>query len=304
MFAFYSDRFVLPLPEGHRFPMEKYRMLREAVARSLSDVRLREPLAADDVTLSLAHEPAYIDRLVRGDLSRKEMMQIGFPWSPEMVERSRRSAGATVMACRHALLEGASVNLAGGTHHAHADRGEGFCCFNDAVVASRLMMSEGLVDRIAIIDLDVHQGNGTASMTRGDERIFTLSIHGASNFPFIKEISDLDVEIPDGTGDAPYLQALDAALLGLESRFAPQLVIYLAGADPYADDRLGRLSLSKGGLAERDARVMAYARRHRLPVAVAMAGGYAREIRDSVEIHLETVRQALDHWQFMGHPVG
>ncbi len=274
-------------------------MLREMVASRLPAVRLDEPPAADDITLSLAHDCDYIDRFSRGDLSRKELMQIGFPWSPEMVERSRRSTGATIMACRHALAEGASVNLAGGTHHAHAHRGEGFCCFNDAVVASRLMISEGRVDRIAIIDLDVHQGNGTASMTRGDASIFTLSIHGASNFPFVKEVSDLDVELPDGSGDESYLACLDGALAQLEQRFAPQLLIYLAGADPYGDDRLGRLSLSKSGLAARDARVMAYARRHTLPVAVAMAGGYARQIQDSVDIHFESVRQTFVHWQFM-----
>ena len=202
MDAFYSDRFVLPLPAGHRFPMEKYRLLRERIGQALPEIRLLEPEPLSDGTLALAHSPDYIRRLVRGDLSRKEMMAIGFPWSPEMVERSRRSAGATVMACRAAFRDGVGINLAGGTHHAYRDRGEGFCCFNDAVVAARLMQREGLAAKCLIIDLDVHQGNGTAAMTRDDSNIFAFSMHGAENYPFVKEQSDLDIELPDGTGDA------------------------------------------------------------------------------------------------------
>jgi acetoin utilization deacetylase AcuC-like enzyme len=295
MHAFYSDRFVLPLPAGHRFPMEKYRLLRERVAAALPDVVLSEPVPATDEMLAKAHAPDYIDRLVRGDLSRKEMQRIGFPWSPEMVERSRRSTGATIMACRAALRDRAAVNLAGGTHHAYADRGEGFCCFNDAIVAARQMQSEGRAGRIAVIDLDVHQGNGSAVIAHGDDSIFTLSIHGAENYPFEKEASDLDVELPDGTDDHDYLAALDDALSRLSDRFSPELVIYLAGADPYQDDRLGRLALTKQGLCERDKRVFSFADSLGLPVAVAMAGGYARHIADTVDIHFQTVACALRH---------
>lgn len=295
MQVFYSDRFVLPLPPAHRFPMEKYRLLRERVSQVLGGVDLREPDPATDAVLALAHTPDYIRRLSQGDLSHKEMQKIGFPWSPEMVERSRRSTGATIMACRAAIADGASVNLAGGTHHAYADRGEGFCCFNDAMVAARLMQSEGRAQRIAIIDLDVHQGNGSAAIARGDESIFTLSIHGAENYPFVKERSDLDIELPNGTGDLTYLHALDEALAELQSRFSADLIIYLAGADPYEDDRLGRLGLTKAGLLARDERVFGFARSLGLPVAVAMAGGYARNILDTVEIHFQTVNCALRH---------
>lgn len=295
MQVFYSDRFVLPLPPAHRFPMEKYRLLRERVSQALGGVDLREPDPATDAVLALAHTPDYIRRLSQGDLSHKEMQKIGFPWSPEMVERSRRSTGATIMACRAAIADGASVNLAGGTHHAYADRGEGFCCFNDAMVAARLMQSEGRAQRIAIIDLDVHQGNGSAAIARGDESIFTLSIHGAENYPFVKERSDLDIELPNGTGDLTYLHALDEALAELQSRFSADLIIYLAGADPYEDDRLGRLGLTKAGLLARDERVFGFARSLGLPVAVAMAGGYARNILDTVKIHFQTVNCALRH---------
>lgn len=269
--------------------MEKYLLLRQEVSRKLPKVDLREPVAAEDALLSLAHTPDYIARLSRGDLSRKEILKIGFPWSPEMVERSRRSAGATVEACRWALAEGAAVNLAGGTHHAYADRGEGFCCFNDAMVAARAMQREGRVGRVAVIDLDVHQGNGTASIAANDPSVFTMSVHGAGNFPFRKETSDLDVHLPDGTGDDIYLQELDSALMQLRQRFAPDLLIYLAGADPFEDDRLGRLKLTKKGLAARDGLVFGWAKSMGLPIAVAMAGGYARDIRDTVAIHFSTV---------------
>ena len=297
MHAFYSDQFVLPLPPGHRFPMEKYRLLRTRIAAELPAVRLCAPIAVSDQTLALAHDPLYIARLTCGDLSRKEQMTIGFPWSLQMVERSRRSAGATVMACEKALTERVAVNLAGGTHHAHADRGEGFCCFNDAVVASRVLQHRHGVGPIAIIDLDVHQGNGTATMTEHDPMIFSLSLHGATNYPFRKARSSLDIDLPDGTSDADYLDALDGALATLAARFDPEFIIYLAGADPFSDDRLGRLALSKSGLQARDQRVFAFAEQHGLPVAVAMAGGYARTISDTVDIHFGTVSCALQYWQ-------
>jgi len=295
MDAFYSDRFVLPLPAGHRFPMEKYRLLRERIGQTLPEIRLLEPEPLTDEALAVAHSPDYIRRLVGGDLSRKEMMAIGFPWSPEMVERSRRSAGATVMACRAAFRDGVGINLAGGTHHAYRDRGEGFCCFNDAVVAARLMQREGLATKCLVIDLDVHQGNGTAAMTRNDPSIFAFSMHAAENYPFVKERSDLDIELPDGTGDAMYLETLRAALIQIRTQFLPSLVIYLAGADPFCDDRLGRLALTKDGLLARDRQVLEFVRGLGAPMAIAMAGGYGRTIQDTVDIHFQTVNCALQY---------
>ncbi len=292
MKAFYSDRFVLPLPEGHRFPMRKYRMLRDAVQAMLPDVQLEEAPRASDGVLALAHHPHYIQRVDSGALTPQEQRAIGFPWSPEMVERSRRSAGATIAACRAAFDDGVGINLAGGTHHAHADRGEGFCVFNDAAIAARLMQAERRAARVAIIDLDVHQGNGTASILDNDDSVFTLSLHGEHNYPFAKANSDLDIALPDGTGDAEYLAALDGALTQLFERFSPQLIIYLAGADPHEGDRLGRLKLSYEGMAERDRRVLSLAQRRRLPVAIAMAGGYGRDIEQTVAIHLQTVTLA------------
>lgn len=301
MKAFTSDRFVLPLPEGHRFPMAKYRRLRERIERELPDVSLHEPEAATDGVLALAHAPDWIERLSLGRLTEPEQRAIGFPWTPAMVERSRRSVGATIAACRAALEDGAAVNLAGGTHHAGPARGEGFCCLNDVAVAARLMQAERRARRVAIVDLDVHQGNGTAEILRRDPSVFTLSIHGARNFPFRHRCEgDLDVDLPDGTGDDAYLDALGGALRALAERFVPDLLIFLAGADPYEGDRLGRLSLSIAGLAERDRRVFAFARVRGLPVAVAMGGGYCPEIERIVEIHLGTVRAAREHAQ--AHP--
>jgi len=299
VYAFYSDRFVLPLPPGHRFPMEKYRLLRERVGAELPSVDLREPVALPDSVIALAHDSDYIHRLVHGDLSRNEIQKIGFPWSAQMVERSRRSAGATVEACRAAIRDGAAVNLAGGTHHAYANRGEGFCCFNDAIIAARVVQREfggrEGIRRIAVVDLDVHQGNGSAKIAENDESIFTLSVHGASNYPFIKECSDLDVELPDGTTDEVYLTALERALDQMSKSFCADFVIYLAGADPFVGDRLGRLGLTKAGLRARDERVFSYARAQGVPVAVAMAGGYARDIKETVDIHFNTVNCALQY---------
>ena len=293
MKLFYADHFVLPLPPGHRFPMEKYSRLRERLLASghFAPDDFRVPDAATDTELLLAHDAGYVQRVVRGTLGHDEVRRIGFPWSEAMVERSRRSAGATLAACRAALAEGWAANLAGGTHHAFRDRGEGFCVFNDAAVAALAMRAEGRVERVAIVDCDVHQGNGTASILANRTDCFTFSIHGARNFPFDKETSDLDVELPDGTGDDAYLAALDDAL-ALVFRHQPDLVIYLAGADPFEDDRLGRLKLSKAGLAARDERVLGECRRRSLPVAIAMAGGYARQIDDTVAIHAATIDTA------------
>ncbi len=293
MKLFYADHFVLPLPPGHRFPMEKYSRLRERLLASghFAPDDFRVPDAASDTELLRAHDAGYVQRVVRGTLGHDEVRRIGFPWPEAMVERSRRSAGATLAACRAALAEGWAANLAGGTHHAFRDRGEGFCVFNDAAVAALAMRAEGRVERVAIVDCDVHQGNGTASILANRADCFTFSIHGARNFPFDKETSDLDVELPDGTGDEAYLAALDDAL-ALVFRHQPDLVIYLAGADPFEDDRLGRLKLTKAGLAARDERVLGECRRRSLPVAISMAGGYARQIDDTVAIHAATIDTA------------
>lgn len=269
--------------------MQKYRMLREALARTLPETEFLEAAAATDGVLALAHHPQYIHRVINGALSDQEQKAIGFPWSVEMVERSRRSAGATIAACRAAIEERVAVNLAGGTHHAQADMGEGFCVFNDAAIAARLMQAERRVARVAIIDLDVHQGNGTAAILAKDDSVFTLSMHGAHNYPFTKSVSDLDVALADGTDDANYLQALQKALSQLFARFAPQLIIYLAGVDPHEGDRLGRLNLTMEGLAARDRMVMHAARERNLPVAIAMAGGYGKNIDVTVAAHLQTI---------------
>lgn len=299
MKLFYADHFVLPLPEGHRFPMEKYARLRERLMGSglFGAEDFHVPEAASDSELLRAHDVGYVQRVVRGTLDKNDIRRIGFPWSEAMVERSRRSAGATLAACRAALEDGCAANLAGGTHHAFRDRGEGFCVFNDAAIAALAMRAEGRVERVAIIDCDVHQGNGTAAILANRPECFTFSIHGARNYPFDKECSDLDVELPDGTTDDTYLTALQAALGPVFARGKPDMVIYLAGADPYEDDRLGRLKLTKAGLAERDQLVFDKVRQRGLPIAIAMAGGYARNIDDTVEIHTNTVCAAARHFR-------
>lgn len=289
------DHFVLPLPEGHRFPMTKYRLLRERIE---DDTRFttQVPAPADDATLALAHDGAYIERVRSGQLDAREQRTLGFPWSEALVERSRRSVGATIEACRIALSEGAAVNLAGGTHHAYRDQAQGFCVFNDAAVAARQMQHEGRVHQVTIIDCDVHQGNGTAHILQNDPSVFTFSIHGGANFPFRKEHSDLDVALADGTDDTGYLTALQQHLPQVLAR-QPQLVIYLAGADPYEGDRLGRLALSKAGLRKRDRYVFEHCAALGIPVAMAMAGGYAPQVEDIVDIHEASVHEAWRHAQ-------
>ena len=307
MFAFHSDQFVLPLPAGHPFPMSKYRLLREAVESSLPGVRVTEAVAATDGELALAHDPEWIHAVSTGCTSAVQQREIGFPWSERMAERARRSVGATIGAARAALLqgEGVAANLAGGTHHAYGHKGSGYCVFNDVAVAARLMQAEWhrhhrQLLRVLVIDLDVHQGNGTASIFKDDATVFTLSLHGAKNFPFRKEASDLDVELPDGCADDAYLAALDAALEQTWRRHAgapPGLVFYLAGADPHENDRLGRLKISSQGLAKRDQRVLGALRDRRIPVALSMAGGYGRDLSTTVEVQRQTLALALQSWQ-------
>ena len=307
MKVFYSDQFVLPLPEGHRFPMVKYSMLRERVAEAgiAGDGELRVPRAVTDEEILRAHNPSYLRRVAGGRLDRKEVRRIGFPWSERMVERSRRASGGTVGACLAALDEGFATNLAGGTHHAFADRGEGFCVFNDSAIAARAMQLQGLVERVVVVDTDVHQGNGTAAILRGDPSIFTLSIHGAKNFPFNKEQSDLDLPLPDGADDGAFLETLEAGLEHALDKADAELAIYLAGADPFEGDRLGRLSVSKEALAERDRMVLGACRERGTPVAMTMAGGYAREISHTVDIHLRSIMTAAElHEKRKGNPIG
>lgn len=297
--AFYSDHFVLPLPEGHKFPMAKYSGLRERILAegiiALAD--LHEAPAASLDELRLAHNPDYVTAVVNGTVAPDIQRRIGFPWSPEMVERSRRSVGATIAAARAALDEGVSANLAGGTHHAFADRGEGFCVFNDVAVAARVLQRDNHARRIAVVDLDVHQGNGTAAIFKDDPSVFTFSIHGDKNFPFKKEVSDLDVALPDGTGDDEYLRALRVHLDAVLNRHRPDFVFYLAGADPFEGDRLGRLKLSIDGLRRRDDMVLGTCARAGLPVAISMSGGYAHDLDAIITIHANTIRTAAkEQW--------
>jgi acetoin utilization deacetylase AcuC-like enzyme len=298
MKIFRTDEFVLPLPEGHRFPITKYALLRQRVeaAGIVQPADLIAAPAAGDEEIIRAHTAEYLRRVKNGELTAQELRRIGFPWSPQMVERSRRSSGATIAAARAALHDGAkrAVNLAGGTHHAFADRGEGYCVFNDAAIAARAVQAEGLARRIVVIDCDVHQGNGTAKIFELDPTVFTFSIHGAKNFPFHKETSDLDVALPDGADDAEYLAALRDALPAALERAQADLAIYLAGADPYFDDAFGRMKLSKHGLLERDRYVLEICRTLDLPVAITMAGGYARRVEDTADIHFQTVRLAAE----------
>jgi len=300
MKAFYSDTFMLPLPAHHRFPMAKYRLLRERLLGegilTATDLDIPDPISWDD--LRLVHDARYMEAIETGTLSAEAQRRIGFPWSPMMVERSRRSVGATLAAARNALTVqpdtyDVSANLAGGTHHAFRDRGEGYCVFNDVAVAAAVLLRDGAIARAAVVDCDVHQGNGTAAIFQHQPAVFTFSLHGAKNFPFRKETSDLDVTFGDGAGDDEYLTALAEHLPDLLDGHRPDVVFYLAGADPYEGDRLGRLKLTVGGLRMRDRLVFDACRERGIPVAVAMSGGYCPDIDAIVTIHVNTIREAI-----------
>ncbi len=294
---FHTDTFEIPLPAGHRFPIAKYAMLRSRLESSglVPTGALCVPQAATIEELSRVHDPKYIDRVMEGRLAASEVRRLGLPWSTELAERAKRSVGATIAACRGALMGGYGVSLAGGTHHAHADRGEGYCIFNDAAVAVRAMQAENRLQQVIVVDCDVHQGNGTAAIFKHDPSVFTFGIYGAGNFPFDKVRGDLDIPLPDGTGDEEYLTALTDGLSEALRAAQPEIAIYLAGADPYVGDRLGRLGLSKMGLVKRDRIVLRMLQEANVPVAVTMAGGYSANINDTVEIHFETVRTVLEH---------
>lgn len=292
MKAFYSDLFEFPLPEGHRFPIRKYSILRRRLTEEciISPEDQYIPKAATDSEILLVHSPDYLYKVNTGKLTDKEIRRLGLPWSPQLVERAKRSTGGTIEACRSALNDGMAFNLSGGTHHAFADHAEGFCLFNDVAVAARVLQYENLIQRIVIIDCDVHQGNGTASIFVGDPTVFTFSIHGEKNFPLKKEKSDLDIALQDNTKDETYLQAVGAGLQQAIDLSNAELAIYVSGADAYDGDQLGRLSISKDGLRQRDLIVFDQCHKAGLPIATVMAGGYARNLRDIVDIHLETIK--------------
>ncbi|MBU0783294.1 MAG: histone deacetylase [Gammaproteobacteria bacterium] len=305
--AFYTDEFVLPLPAGHRFPMEKYRILRDKVAKSACSVKLSVPEAATGGQLALAHCPTYIHRIACGEISDSEQKEIGFPWSERMVERSLRSVGATVAACRSALQHGASVNLAGGTHHAMRDKGGGFCVFNDLAVAARVYQTDCVAlarpvsannnSKVLVVDLDVHQGDGTACILADDPSVFTFSMHGEKNYPFKKSQSDLDIALPDGTRDAEYVTQLEKALCLIEQRFQPDLVFYVAGLDVHQADRLGKLALSDLGIEQRDSMVLKWAEKRRLPVVTVMAGGYFSDLEHLTDLQFGVIQRLAKYGQ-------
>lgn len=285
---------MIALPTGHRFPIAKYGLLRDAVLAEgvVAPGALHDPARAPREDVERVHDPAYIARLLGGTMPPAEQRTLGFPWSEGLVERSFRAAGGTLEAAEHALRAGIAMNLAGGTHHAFRTHGEGFCVLNDVAVAVAGLRARGLVRRVAVVDLDVHQGNGTHALFAGDDDCFTFSMHGRRNYPFRKVAGRLDVELEDGTADTEYLEKLATALPGVLAAARPDLVFYLAGADPYEGDTLGRLKLSFDGLMRRDALVLEACRAVGVPVAIAIAGGYAADVHDTVRIHVNTARVA------------
>lgn len=299
MKLFYSERRPLPLPEGHSFPAPKYlRLLERLQAAGLApDGALHQAQPASQEALLRVHSADYVGRMLRGEMTEKEMRRIGFPWSPALVDRALRSVGATLEACRAALAEGAAANLGGGTHHAYPDHGEGYCVFNDVAVAARAMQAEGRLRRVVVLDCDVHQGNGTAAIFAGDNSVFTFSVHGQKNFPFHKEQGDLDIALPDGSGDAAYLAAVEEGTRQALERANADFAIYIAGADPFEGDRLGRMAVSKAGLGRRDRLALGMCRAAGLPVVIVMGGGYARQIEDIIDIQIETIRVAIELWE-------
>ncbi|MGH3021218.1 MAG: histone deacetylase family protein [Gaiellaceae bacterium] len=289
MRAFAHDVYTYPLPPGHRFPLVKYRLVRER-AETVDGIHVEDSRPASDDELRLAHDAAYLVRVERGALARREVLALGLPWSPALVERARRSVGATLMAAEAALADGVGANLGGGTHHAFADGGRGFCVFNDVVVAVRALRGARRVERVLVVDLDVHQGDGTHAAFMDDPEAFTFSVNGFRNYPFRRVPGDLELDLADGTGDERYLEGLARLLPQALARARPDVCFYLAGADPYEGDRLGRLGLTKEGLTARDAVVRAALARAGVPVCLTLAGGYADPIADTVDINLATLR--------------
>lgn len=291
MFVFYSDVYVLPLPEGHKFPITKYRRVRDGlVERGIvkpHELYLSEPVEPEIV--KLAHAPHYVESIINGTVDAMIMRRIGFPWTPELVVRSFTIAGGAIASAEEALESGVAGNLAGGTHHALWDAGEGFCVFNDLAVVVKYLFAQGLVRRVAIVDLDVHQGNGTAAILGGREDVYLLSVHGAKNYPHRKVPSTVDVDVPDNTEDAEYLAIVERELAKILA-WKPDIILYQAGVDPLKEDTLGRLSLSMNGLAERDKRVFEMCKHHAIPLSIAMGGGYAKPVELTIEAHIQTYR--------------
>ena len=291
----YSDRYLVPLIPTHPFPMQKYRLVRNRLLEegSITHWNLIEPSLAVDEDVLLVHERDYWFRCKAGDLSAAEIRRIGFPWSIALVQRSQASVQGTIEAARYALHDGVASNLAGGTHHAFPDHGEGYCVLNDIAIATRVLQRDGFVRRVAIIDCDVHQGNGTAAIFDGDADVFTFSMHGEKNFPLRKERSTIDVNLPDGIDDEGDLQLLSRYVPAILQEFQPDFVFYQAGVDPHERDRLGKLKLTHEGLRVRDEFVIGKCRKAGIPIVTTMGGGYGKDINDTVEGHCNTVRTAL-----------
>jgi acetoin utilization deacetylase AcuC-like enzyme len=294
--AWTSAAYAIPLPDGHRFPMAKYTLIRDRVLAEglVAPPDMHDPPRVEVDDLLLVHTPEYVRRVTTGTLSAAEQRRIGLPWSEPFVERAYRVVRGTVEAAAAALERGVAFNLAGGTHHAFPDHGEGFCTFNDVGVAIRRLQRAGLVRRAAVVDLDVHQGNGTHAVFADDPTVFTFSMHGAKNFPFHKVPGSLDVELDDGTGDDAYLALLADALPRVLAASQPDLVVYLAGSDPHEGDRLGRLRLTFDGLRRRDRMVLESCRDVGIPVCLTISGGYGRDVADTVAVHVNTARIARD----------
>jgi acetoin utilization deacetylase AcuC-like enzyme len=293
MQVFYTSRYYADIGDNHVFPIRKFELVRDRLLSegTLQPDDLREPEPASVAEVLLVHTADYVSRLCEGTLTKSEIRRLGLPWSPSLVQRSFHAVGGTIAAARLAFTEGISSNLAGGTHHAFADRGEGFCVFNDVAIAIRALRRDGLIRRAAVVDCDVHQGNGTATIFESDRDVFTFSMHGAKNYPLFKARSSLDVELPDLTDDETYLKTLRQHLPCVFDQ-SPEIVFYLAGADPFADDKLGRLSLSIGGLRQRDQYVLESCYEAEVPVVTVMSGGYGQNLSDTVEIHCNTIRAA------------
>ena len=296
MRVFHSNQYTISLPDGHTFPISKYQKIRDRLVDegTLSQAEVLEPEPAEREEILLVHTADYYDRFVAGGLTPREVRRLGLPWSEALVRRSRFSVAGTVHAARRAMAEGLSANLGGGTHHAFADHGEGFCVFNDIAVAARRLREEGQVRRAAVIDCDVHQGNGTAAIFADEPEVFTLSLHGEKNYPLVKQQSTLDIALADKTEDEEYLYLLEQSLEPVLDRFRPEIVFYQAGVDPLHSDRLGRLALTHEGLERRDRLVLSACRRRSLPCVITLGGGYARDIEETVAAHCNTIRVAAE----------
>jgi acetoin utilization deacetylase AcuC-like enzyme len=292
----WSPVYRYELPEGHRFPMAKYELIPEQLLYegTATEANFFHPGTLSEATALLTHTKTYWDKLNNVTLTDREVRAIGFPVNEKFVVRGRHIAQGTIDGVHFAFEHGIAMNVAGGTHHAFADRGEGYCCFNDQAVAANYLLQQGLAQRILIVDLDVHQGNGTAAIFANEPRVFTFSMHGARNYPTRKEQSDLDVPLPDGTTDGPYLSLLYDHLNAIIDRFQPDFVLYQSGVDVLETDKLGRLSLSRAGCRARDRMVLDTCHRYRLPIVVSMGGGYSMRLADIVEAHANTFRVAQE----------